>query len=83
MASVAPELVGADHEIDERRAGQAEHGGGGFGAQPDADDRRPRRECLLDRARLRAAAHVATLMRDGAPHCVPMWIGVEGDRLPS
>ena len=24
-------------------------------------------------------AHVATLMRDGAPHCVPMWIGVEGD----
>jgi hypothetical protein len=19
-------------------------------------------------------AHVATLMRDGAPHCVPMWI---------
>jgi PPOX class probable F420-dependent enzyme len=26
-------------------------------------------------------AHVATLMRDGAPHCVPMWIGVEGDRL--
>jgi PPOX class probable F420-dependent enzyme len=26
-------------------------------------------------------AHVATVMRDGAPHCVPMWIGVEGDRL--
>jgi PPOX class probable F420-dependent enzyme len=26
-------------------------------------------------------AHVATLMRDGAPHSVPMWIGVEGDRL--
>jgi PPOX class probable F420-dependent enzyme len=26
-------------------------------------------------------AHVATLMRDGAPHGVPMWVGVEGDRL--
>ena len=26
-------------------------------------------------------AHVATLMRDGAPHSVPMWIGVEGDRI--
>jgi hypothetical protein len=26
-------------------------------------------------------AHVATLMRDGAPHCVPTSIGVEGDRL--
>jgi PPOX class probable F420-dependent enzyme len=26
-------------------------------------------------------AHVATLMSDGAPHSVPMWIGVEGDRL--
>ncbi len=26
-------------------------------------------------------AHVATLMRDGAPHSVPMWIGLEGDRL--
>lgn len=21
--------------------------------------------------------HVATLMRDGAPHSVPMWVGVE------
>jgi PPOX class probable F420-dependent enzyme len=26
-------------------------------------------------------AHVATLMRDGAPHSVPMWVGVEGDRV--
>jgi nitroimidazol reductase NimA-like FMN-containing flavoprotein (pyridoxamine 5'-phosphate oxidase superfamily) len=26
-------------------------------------------------------AHVATLMRDAAPHSVPMWVGVEGDRL--
>jgi predicted dithiol-disulfide oxidoreductase (DUF899 family) len=26
-------------------------------------------------------AHVATLMRDGARHCAPLWIGVEGDRL--
>jgi len=25
-------------------------------------------------------AHVATLMRDGSPHSVPVWIGVEGDR---
>ncbi|MET0861230.1 MAG: pyridoxamine 5'-phosphate oxidase family protein [Microbacterium sp.] len=28
-----------------------------------------------------AVAHVATLMPDGAPHSVPVWIGVEGDRL--
>ena len=26
-------------------------------------------------------AHVATLMPDGAPHSVPVWIGVEGDRV--
>jgi len=26
-------------------------------------------------------AHVATLMRDGAPHSVPTWIGVEGERV--
>jgi PPOX class probable F420-dependent enzyme len=26
-------------------------------------------------------AHVATLMPDGAPHSVPMWIGTEGERL--
>jgi PPOX class probable F420-dependent enzyme len=26
-------------------------------------------------------AHVATLMPDGAPHSVPMWIGVEGERV--
>jgi len=26
-------------------------------------------------------AHVATLMPDGAPHSVPMWVGVEGDRV--
>jgi PPOX class probable F420-dependent enzyme len=26
-------------------------------------------------------AHVATLMPDGAPHSVPMWIGLEGGRL--
>jgi PPOX class probable F420-dependent enzyme len=25
--------------------------------------------------------HVATLLPDGAPHSVPVWIGVEGDRL--
>ncbi|MFG6476958.1 TIGR03618 family F420-dependent PPOX class oxidoreductase [Microbacterium sp. P06] len=25
--------------------------------------------------------HVATLMPDGAPHAVPVWVGVEGDQL--
>jgi PPOX class probable F420-dependent enzyme len=28
-----------------------------------------------------AVAHVATLMPDGGPHSVPVWVGVEGDRL--
>jgi len=26
-------------------------------------------------------AHVATVLPSGAPHSVPVWIGVEGDRL--
>jgi PPOX class probable F420-dependent enzyme len=26
-------------------------------------------------------AHIATLMPDGAPHSVPVWIGREGDRV--
>ncbi len=26
-------------------------------------------------------AHLATLMPDGAPHSVPLWIGLEGDRV--
>ncbi len=26
-------------------------------------------------------AHVATLMPDGAPHSVPVWVGVEGERI--
>jgi PPOX class probable F420-dependent enzyme len=26
-------------------------------------------------------AHVATLLPDGAPHSVPVWVGVEGDRI--
>jgi PPOX class probable F420-dependent enzyme len=26
-------------------------------------------------------AHVATLLPDGGPHVVPVWIGVEGERL--
>jgi PPOX class probable F420-dependent enzyme len=26
-------------------------------------------------------AHVATVLPDGAPHSVPVWIGSEGDRL--
>jgi PPOX class probable F420-dependent enzyme len=28
-----------------------------------------------------AVAHIATIMPDGAPHSVPIWVGVEGDRL--
>ena len=26
-------------------------------------------------------AHVATLMSDGAPHSVPLWVALEGDRI--
>jgi PPOX class probable F420-dependent enzyme len=26
-------------------------------------------------------AHVATLMPDGSPHSVPVWVGTEGDRV--
>jgi PPOX class probable F420-dependent enzyme len=26
-------------------------------------------------------AHVATLMPDGSPHTVPVWVGLEGDRI--
>jgi PPOX class probable F420-dependent enzyme len=26
-------------------------------------------------------AHVATLMPDGGPHSVPVWVGVEGERV--
>jgi PPOX class probable F420-dependent enzyme len=26
-------------------------------------------------------AHLATLLPDGAPHSVPLWVGVEGDRI--
>lgn len=29
----------------------------------------------------RAFAHLATVLPDGAPHSVPIWVGVEGDRL--
>ncbi len=28
-----------------------------------------------------ALAHVATLMPDGSPHSVPVWVGLEGDDL--
>ena len=28
-----------------------------------------------------AVAHLATLMRDGSPHSIPLWVGVEGERL--
>lgn len=26
-------------------------------------------------------AHVATILPDGGPHSVPVWVGIEGDRL--
>jgi PPOX class probable F420-dependent enzyme len=26
-------------------------------------------------------AHLATVLPDGAPHVMPMWVGVEGDRI--
>ena len=26
-------------------------------------------------------AHVATVLPDGGPHSVPVWIGLEGDRI--
>jgi PPOX class probable F420-dependent enzyme len=26
-------------------------------------------------------AHVATVLPDGAPHSVPVWVGLEGDRI--
>lgn len=29
----------------------------------------------------RAFAHLATVLPDGGPHSVPIWIGVDGDRL--
>ena len=33
---------------------------------------------LIDRPNF---AHLATLMADGSPHSVPVWVGREGDRL--
>jgi PPOX class probable F420-dependent enzyme len=29
----------------------------------------------------RNIAHVATLLADGSPHSVPLWIGLEGDQI--
>jgi nitroimidazol reductase NimA-like FMN-containing flavoprotein (pyridoxamine 5'-phosphate oxidase superfamily) len=26
-------------------------------------------------------AHIATLLPDGAPHSVPVWVGLEGERI--
>lgn len=26
-------------------------------------------------------AHLATVQPDGSPHCVPLWIGIHGDRI--
>lgn len=28
-----------------------------------------------------AVAHLATLLPDGSPHSVPLWVGAEGDRI--
>ncbi len=28
-----------------------------------------------------AVAHLATVLPDGSPHSVPLWVGVEGDRI--
>jgi PPOX class probable F420-dependent enzyme len=28
-----------------------------------------------------STAHLATLLPDGAPHCVPVWVGLEGDHV--
>lgn len=28
-----------------------------------------------------AVAHLATLMHDGSPHSIPLWVAVDGDRL--
>lgn len=28
-----------------------------------------------------AVVHLATLLPDGAPHSVPVWVGLEGDRI--
>ena len=28
-----------------------------------------------------AVAHLATLMKDGSPHVIPLWVGVDGERL--
>ncbi len=33
---------------------------------------------LVDAANV---AHIATVLPDGAPHSVPVWVGVEGNRL--
>src|SRR5947209_12742620 len=35
-------------------------------------------KALIDRPNF---AHLATLMTDGSPHSVPVWVGREGDRL--
>src|SRR5437762_5432087 len=35
-------------------------------------------KALIDRPNF---AHLATLMSDGAPHSVPVWVGREGERL--
>ena len=28
-----------------------------------------------------AVAHLATILPDGSPHCVPLWVGTEGERV--
>ena len=38
-------------------------------------------DALVDLLRRPSPCFVATLMPDGSPHTVPLWIGVEGDRV--
>src|SRR5258705_3725994 len=38
----------------------------------------PEATALIDRPNF---AHLATLMPDGSPHSVPVWVGREGDRI--
>ena len=38
----------------------------------------PEAKALIDRPNF---AHLATLMEDGSPQSVPVWVGREGDRL--
>ncbi len=47
-------------------------------AQPSRDPLPDDVRVLFDGANI---AHLATLMPDGSPHSVPLWVGVEGSRI--